>query len=158
MLNFKIHFLSILQNINLNCCCSVTESCPTLWPHGLQHARLPCPSQFPRVCLNSYPLSWWHYATISSSASPFSSPQSFPTSGSFPTSWLFTSGGQSIGASVSSFQWIFRADFLQDWLVWSPCCPRDSQESSLAPQLKNINFLMLSLLLPELHEPGPMWG
>ena len=45
-----------------------------------------------------------------------------------------------------SFQWIFRVDFLQDWLVWSPCCPRDSQESSPAPNLKSINSLVLSLL------------
>ena len=45
-----------------------------------------------------------------------------------------------------SFQWIFRVDFLQDWLVWSPCCPRDSQESSPAPQFGSINSLALSLL------------
>ena len=45
-----------------------------------------------------------------------------------------------------SFQWIFRVDFLQDWLVWSPCCPRDSQESSPAPQFETINSLALSLL------------
>ena len=44
------------------------------------------------------------------------------------------------------FQWIFRTDFLQDWLVWSPCSPRDSQESSPAPQFKNINSSVLSLL------------
>ena len=40
-----------------------------------------------------------------------------------------------------SFQWIFRVDFLQGWLVWSSCCPRDSQESSLAPQLAWLSFL-----------------
>ena len=45
-----------------------------------------------------------------------------------------------------SFQWIFRVDFLQDWLVWSPCCPRDSQESPLTPQIKSIDSLVLSLL------------
>ena len=45
-----------------------------------------------------------------------------------------------------SFQWIFKADFLWDWLVWSPCCPRDSQESSPAPQFESINSLALSLL------------
>ena len=45
-----------------------------------------------------------------------------------------------------SFQWIFRVDFLKDWLVWSPCCPRDSQESSPAPQFKSINSSVLSLL------------
>ena len=45
-----------------------------------------------------------------------------------------------------SFQWIFRTDFLYDWLVWSPCCPWDSQESSPAPQFKSINSSALSLL------------
>ena len=44
-----------------------------------------------------------------------------------------------------SFQWIFRVDFLQDWLVWSPCCPRDSQESSPALQFEGINPLTLCL-------------
>ena len=96
-----------------------------------QHTRPPCPSLTPGVHSDSRPSSQWCYPDISSSVIPFSScPQSFPASGSFQMSQLFTSGGHSIGASVSSFQWIFRADFLQDWLVWSPCCPRDSQESS----------------------------
>ena len=45
-----------------------------------------------------------------------------------------------------SFQWIFRTNFLQDWLVWSPCCPRDSQESSPAPQFESINSSVLSIL------------
>ena len=45
-----------------------------------------------------------------------------------------------------SFQWIFRTDFLKDWLVWSPCSPRDSQESSPTPQFKSINSLVLSFL------------
>ena len=45
-----------------------------------------------------------------------------------------------------SFQRIFRPDFLQDWLVWSPCSPRDSQESSPTPQFKRTNSLVLSLL------------
>ena len=43
-----------------------------------------------------------------------------------------------------SFQWIFRVDFLWDWLAWSLCSPRDSQESSPAPQSKSINSLVLS--------------
>ena len=74
----------------------------SLWPHGLQHTRLPCPSLSPGVCSNSCPLSQWCNPTISSSIAPFSScPQSFPVSGSFPMSWLFTSGGQSFGASAS---------------------------------------------------------
>ena len=74
----------------------------SLRPHRLQHAWLPCPLLSLRVCSNSCPLSWWCYPTISSSVTPFSSClQSFPASGSFPTSQLFTSDGQSIGASVS---------------------------------------------------------
>ena len=81
--------------------CSVMSD--SLWPHGLQHARLPCPSLSPRVCSNSCPLSWWCHPTISSSVTRFSScPQSFPTSGSFPVNWFFESDGQSIGASASA--------------------------------------------------------
>ena len=45
-----------------------------------------------------------------------------------------------------SFQWIFRTDFLYDWLVWSPCNPRDSPESSPIPQFEGINYSELSLL------------
>ena len=75
----------------------------SLWPHGLQRARLPCPSPTPGACSNSCPLSRWCHPTISSSVVPFSScPQSFPASGSFPMSQLFPSGGQSIGVSASA--------------------------------------------------------
>ena len=81
------------------CCCSATKLCPTLCdPHGLQHARFPCPSPSPRDCSNSCPLSQWYHPTISSSVIPFSSClQSLPASGFFPVSRLFASGGQSIG-------------------------------------------------------------
>ena len=74
----------------------------SLQPQGLQHARPPCPSPTPRVCLNSCPLRWCH-PTISSSVVPFSSHlQSFPASGSFQMSQFFTSGGQSIRVSPSA--------------------------------------------------------
>ena len=79
---------------------SYSVLCDSLWPHGLQHAWLPCPSLSSGVCSNSCPLSWWYYLTISSSAFPFFCLQSFPESGSFLR--LFTSGGQSIGASASA--------------------------------------------------------
>ena len=80
---------------------SVTQSCSTLQPHELQHARPPCPSPTPGVYPNSCPLSRWCHPTISSSVIPFSScPQSFPASESFPMSQLFTSGGQTIGGSA----------------------------------------------------------
>ena len=74
----------------------------SLWPHGLQHARLPSPSSTPGACSNLCPLSRWCDPTVSSSDVPFSSfPQSLPAAGSFPMSQFFTSGGQSIGASAS---------------------------------------------------------
>ena len=73
----------------------------SLWPHGLQHTQLPCPSLSPGVSSKSCSLSLWCHPTISSSVTPFSScSQSFPASGSFPMSQFFTSGGQSIGASA----------------------------------------------------------
>ena len=63
-------------------------------PHGLQHARPPCPSPTPGAYSNSCPLSGWCHPAISSSVAPFSSRlQSFPASGSFPVSQLFPSGG-----------------------------------------------------------------
>ena len=75
----------------------------SLWPHGLQHDRLPCSSLSPRVCSDSCPLSRWCYQTISFSVVLFSSClQSFPASGSFPVNRLFASGGRSIGASASA--------------------------------------------------------
>ena len=75
----------------------------SMWPHRLQHARLPCPSLSSRVCSDLCLLSRWCHPTISSSVNPFSScPQSFPASGSFPASQLFASGGQTIGVSASA--------------------------------------------------------
>ena len=75
----------------------------SLWPQGLQYARLPCPSPTPGASSNSCPSSQWCHPTISSSVVPFSSClQSFPASGSFPMSQFFASGGQSIGVSASA--------------------------------------------------------
>ena len=123
----------------LTCSCWVIQSCPTLQPHVLQDTRLPCLSLSPWVCSTSCPLSQWCHPTISSSVTHFfSCLQSFPASGSFPTSWLFTSGGQSIGASAwaSVLPVNISTDFLWDWLIGSPCSPRDSQGSSPTPQFK----------------------
>ena len=73
-----------------------------LWPLGLHHTKPPCPSPIHGASTNSCPLSRWFHPTISSSVIPFSSYLlSFPASGSFAVSQLFTSGGQSIGASAS---------------------------------------------------------
>ena len=70
------------QSINCCCCCLVPKSCPTLPPHGLQHARLPCPSPSTGVYSSSCPLNQWCYPAISSSTSFFSWLQSFLASGS----------------------------------------------------------------------------
>ena len=80
--------------------CSVVSD--SLQPCGLQHARLPCPLSPLRDSSNSCPLSWWCHSTISFSVVPFSCLQSVLASGSFPMSQFFTSGGRSIGASVST--------------------------------------------------------
>ena len=91
----------------------------SLQPHGLQHARLPCPSPVAEVYLNSWSLSRWCHLTVSSSAVPFSScPQSSPSSGSFQRSQLVTSGGQSIGVSASASVLPIN---IQDWspLGWT---------------------------------------
>ena len=99
-------------HFTLNCCCSVAES-DSLPPHGLQHARLPCPSPSPGVSSDSFLLSRWCRPTISSSVTSFSScPHSFPASGSFQMSQPFTSGGQSTG--VSAWASVLPMN-IQDW-------------------------------------------
>ena len=81
--------------------CSVVSN--TLRPHGLWHARPPCPSPTPSVYSNACSLSRCCHPNISSSVIPFSSRfQSFPASGSFQMSQFFISGGQSIGVSASA--------------------------------------------------------
>ena len=102
----------------------------SLQPHGLQHARPPCPSPTPRVYSNSCPLSRWCHSTISSSVIPFSSRlQSFPSSGSFQMSQFFTSGGQSSGVSASASVLPMN---IQDWLPlgWTGCISFQSKELS----------------------------
>ena len=91
----------------------------SLRPHGLQHARLPCPSPIPGTCSNSHPSSQWCDPTISSSVVPYSfCLQSFPASGSFQRSQCFTWGGKSIGVSVSASVLPMN---IQDWfpLGWT---------------------------------------
>ena len=105
--------------------CSVMSD--SLRPHEPQHARLPCPSPTTGVHPNSCPLSRWCHPTISSSVIPFSScPQSFPASGSLLMSWLFTSGGENIGVSVSTSVLPMSN---QDWsfLGWTGCISLQSK-------------------------------
>ena len=91
----------------------------SLWPDGLQHARLPCPLPSPRICPSSCPLNQWYHPTISSSVSSFSfCLQSFPASVSFPVSQFFTSGGQRLELSFSispSNEYLGLISFRIDW-------------------------------------------
>ena len=112
----------------------------SLQPHGLQHARLPCPSPTPIACSNSCPLSRWCHPTNLSSVIPFSSClQSFPASGSFPMSQFFASGGPKYWSfsfsSSPSNEYSGLISFKTE-RVWSPCSPRGSQEFSPAPKGK----------------------
>ena len=143
---------------DLALCCSVTQLCPTLWPHGLQHTRLPCPSSSPGTCSNSCPSIWWCHPTISSSVIPFFCLQSFSASRCFPMSQFFTSGGQSIGVSASASVLPMNTQdwFPLGWTGWISLQSRDSQESSPTPQFKSINSSALNFpyspTLSSIHE------
>ena len=120
-----------------------------LCPHGLQHARLPCPSPTPGVYSNLCPSSQWCHPNISSSVIPFSSClRSFPASGSFPISQLFKSCGQSIGVSASASVLSIN---IQEWFPLGLTGLISSQSKGLSrvfanTKFKSINCLVLSFL------------
>ena len=132
--------LVVVQSLNVS---------NSLQPHRLQNARLPHPSSSPGACSNLF---HWVGDAIQPSC-PLLSP-SPPASNLSQHRGLFKRVRSSLQVAKvlelqlqhQSFQWIFRIDFLWDWLVWSPCCPRGSQESSPTPQFKSINSSALSLL------------
>ena len=113
----------------------------------MSDARLSCPLLSPRVYSNSCPLSCWCHPTISSSITPFFSTLNFSQHQSL---FQWVSSSHQVANVLEfrlhhqSFQWIVRVDFLQDWLVWSSCFPRDSWESP-ALEFENINSSVLSL-------------
>ena len=149
-IKFRIH-----QYLDIFCCCYSVTMSNSLWPRGLQHSRLPCPSQSPWICSNSHPLSQWHHPISLSSVIPFCSClQSFPESGSFLMSWLFTSGGQSIGTSASASALPVN---IQDWFLLGLTGLISLQSKGLSsffyptPQFKSINSLALSILWSNSH-------
>ena len=126
---------------------SLAQSCPTLWPHGLEHARLPCPSPAPRGCSNSCPLSRWCHPTISSSVIPYSSClQSFPASGSgwrrlLRVPWTARRSNQSILKEISTEYSLEGLKLkLQHFghLMWRT----DSLEKTLMLKKKNLESLL----------------
>ena len=129
----------------------------SLWPHELQHPRFPCPSVSPWIFSNSCPSS-------QCAIQPFHllSP---PSSLAFNLSqhrglfqWVNSLHQVAkileLQLQHQPFQWILRVNLVKDWLVWSPCCLRESQESSPVPQFKSINSLVLSLL----YGPTRLWS
>ena len=127
-------------------------------PHGLQHARHPCPSPTPRVYSNSCPSSQWCHPTISSSVIPFSHLQSFPVSGSFQISQFFAPGSQSIGASAPILPMNIQDWFLLGLTGWISFQAKGLSESSPAPQFKSINSSVLSFLYsPTLTSTHDHW-
>ena len=145
--HFWLHkrlYQMIKTNIKLS---SVQFSCSvvsdSLKPHGLHHARPPCPSPTPGVYWNSCPSSWWCYPTISSSVIPFSSgPQSLPASGSFPMRQLFTAGGQSIGvlASASVLPMNIQDSFPLGWTGWFSFAVQTTLKTLLQHQVQKHEF------------------
>ena len=139
------------------CCCSVTQSCRTvLQPHGLQHARLPCPSAAPELVQTHVHRVGGHgWISVMPSnhlvvCRPLLLlPAIFPSLRVFsnelalhirwPKYWSFSISPSNEHSGLISF----------DWLIGSPCSPRDSQQSSPAPQFKSVNSSALSFL----HSP-----
>ena len=130
----------------------------SLQPCGQQNTRLLCPPLFTRVCWNSCP-----FRPMLSNHLLLCRPllllsSVFPRIRIFPTDQV----ARVLELQHQSFQWIVRIDSILDWMVWSvwsPCCPRDSQESSPAPQLKNISSSALSLVYrPTLTSVHDYWN
>ena len=132
--------LSLIPLSSVQFSCSVVSN--SLWPHGLQHARLPCPSPTPGACSNSYQLSYWCHPTISSSVIPFSCLQSFLMS-----QFLIT-GGQGSGASASESVLPIN---IQYWFLLGLTCLISLLSKALSrvfsnSQFKSINSPVVSCL------------
>ena len=129
---------------------SVAQSCPTLWPHELQHGRPPVHHQLPEFTQTQV----HRVGDAIQPSHPLSSPSPPAPNPSQHQSLFQRVNSLHEVAKVlefqhQSFQWTPRTDLLQNGLVGSPCSPRDSQESSPTPQVKSINSSALSLL----HSP-----
>ena len=152
-LKLNIQKMKIMASGPISQFSSVAQSCPTLRPHELQHARPPCPSPTPGVHSDSRPSSQWCHSAISSSVIPFSScPQSLPASESFPMSQLFAWSGQSTGISAL-------ASFLpkntqgwspSEWTGWISLQSKGLSRGFSNTTFKSINSSVLSFF----HSPA----
>ena len=126
----------------------ITQWCPTLWDHmDCSMPRFPVLRYLPEFAQSHV---YWVGDTIQPShpLSPPSPPAFNLSQHQGPFQWVSSSHQVAkvleLQLQHPAFQWIFRVNFLEDWQVWFPCSPRDSQESSPAPQLESINSLVLS--------------
>ena len=141
-------FLSLFSSIPVQFSCSVVSN--SLQPHGMQHARPPCPTPTPRGYSDSCPLSWCCHPTISSSVIPFSS---YLQLGSFLLSHFFISDGQSIGVSASASVFPMTVQY---WfpLGWTGCLSLQSKGLSRVfsnTTVQDINSSVLSFLYSPTH-------
>ena len=150
----RLYIITLFQFSSVHFSCSVMSD--TLQPHGRQHTRLTCPSPTPGDCSNSCPSNRWCHPTISSSVIPFSSClQSFQHQGLFQgvSSSHQVTKVLEFQLQHQSFQWIFRNDFLYNWLVSCPCSARDSQESSPTLQFKSTILRRSAFFTVQLSHP-----
>ena len=145
---FRKHWLLKI----LCCCCSLSHVRLFAAPWIAEHLAS-LSFTISQICSISYPLIGWCQPIISSSVVLFSCPQHLPASRSFPMHLLFASGGQSIGVLVSVLPWILRVDFLQDWLVWSPSYPRDTEETFPTPISKASILQCSDFFIVQLSHP-----
>ena len=139
-----LDFFSCHNNCSVQFSCSFVSD--SLWPLGLQRARLPSPSPTPWACSNSCPSSWWCHPFISSSVIPFSSClQSCPASGSFPMSLFIASDGLRTGVSVSAS--VLPVN-IQDWFSLGLTVGHNSQgprePETVRPGLKTLLCRLLA--------------
>ena len=151
---FLSGFHNFQQTVSFNsCCCSVTRECLTLCsPMDCSTPGFPALHHLPEFAQT-------HVHWVGDAIQP-SHPLSLPSPPAFNLSqhqglfqWVDSSYQVAKGFELQHqfFQWIFRVYLLWDWLIWSPCCPGDSQESSPAPWFKSINSSVLSFL----YSPAP---
>ena len=126
----------------------------SLWPHGLQHARLPCPAPSPGACSNSCSLSQWCHPTMSPSVIPFFCLQTFQVSGSFLISRLFASGGQNIGASASASVLLMN---IQDWFPLGLTGLMSWQYKALSNLLQHHSLALSLFYCPALTSVHDYW-
>ena len=134
-------------------CCSVTKSCPTLCnPYGLQHTRFPCPSPSPKIFSNLCIVSVMPFNHL------FPCHPLLLLPSIFPNIWVFSNGSSHQVATVlelqhQSFRWIFRINFIYDWLVLYSCYPRDFQKCSPAPHSKTSVLWYSALFMVQFSHP-----